>query len=115
MKLDRRWTWHYRALMRLNGQLIGACKGHERPAGGSFDERRKGTAGSAEVDAERDILIAELAMEENALAEVEAALQRIRDGRYGVCEATGRPISSDRLRAIPWTRFSREAAPRHKP
>jgi RNA polymerase-binding transcription factor DksA len=54
-------------------------------------------------------------MEENSFAEVEAALQRIRNGTYGICEATGKPISLDRLRAIPWTRFCREAAPRTPP
>ena len=59
---------------------------------------------------ERDELVAELSLEEVELAEVEAALTRIQEGKYGVCEATGAPIDPERLRAIPWTRFTQAAA-----
>ena len=37
--------------------------------------------------------------------EVDAALKRLEDGTYGVCELTGRPIFWERLEAVPWTRF----------
>jgi RNA polymerase-binding protein DksA len=39
------------------------------------------------------------------LAEIDAALQRIEDGTYGICEVCGKPIGADRLSAIPWTRL----------
>jgi len=48
------------------------------------------------------------------LAEVEAALLRLQNGTYGFCEETGEPISSTRLKVIPWTRFSRAAAARRE-
>lgn len=35
------------------------------------------------------------------LAEVEAALQRLRDGKYGICVRCGKPINPERLSAIP--------------
>jgi RNA polymerase-binding transcription factor DksA len=38
------------------------------------------------------------------LAEVDAALQRVDDGTYGVSEISGRPIPEDRLRAVPHAR-----------
>jgi DnaK suppressor protein len=38
------------------------------------------------------------------LAEVDAALQRLDDGTYGVSEVSGRPIPDERLRAIPYAR-----------
>ena len=41
----------------------------------------------------------------NTLAEIDAALQRIEDGTYGICEVCGKPIGADRLSAIPWTRL----------
>ena len=41
----------------------------------------------------------------DTLAEIEAALQRIEDGTYGICEVCGKPIGADRLSAIPWTRL----------
>lgn len=37
------------------------------------------------------------------------ALQRIEDGSYGICKATGKPISKGRLEAVPHTRYSIEA------
>jgi RNA polymerase-binding protein DksA len=40
---------------------------------------------------------------EDTLHQVDAALQRIEDGTYGVCEICGKPIGEERLRAIPWT------------
>jgi DnaK suppressor protein len=39
-------------------------------------------------------------------AEIEAALKRMDDGSYGVCEGTDEPIGFRRLEARPWTRFS---------
>lgn len=39
------------------------------------------------------------------LGEIEAALQRIEDGSYGVCEVCGKPIGAERLSAIPWARL----------
>jgi DnaK suppressor protein len=44
------------------------------------------------------------------LAEVEAALQRMDEGSYGICEETGEPIPFARLRAEPTTRWTVEAA-----
>ena len=38
--------------------------------------------------------------------EIDAALRRLSDGRYGVSEATGEPIACDRLMLIPWARTS---------
>ncbi len=39
------------------------------------------------------------------LAEIEAALGRIADGRYGVCLACGGPLGLQRLRAVPEARY----------
>ncbi len=44
------------------------------------------------------------------LQEIDAALGRIENGTYGLCEETEEPIEEDRLRAIPWTRLSLEGA-----
>jgi DnaK suppressor protein len=44
------------------------------------------------------------------LAEVDHALDRIREGTYGICEGTGKPIDTRRLRAQPWARYSIEYA-----
>jgi RNA polymerase-binding protein DksA len=44
------------------------------------------------------------------LREINIALQKIKDGTYGICEGTGKPISRARLEAQPWARYSIEHA-----
>jgi DnaK suppressor protein len=39
------------------------------------------------------------------LAEIEAALLRIQEGRYGTCQSCGGPMGLQRLRAIPEARY----------
>jgi RNA polymerase-binding protein DksA len=43
------------------------------------------------------------------LEEIDYALQKIISGTYGICERTGKPISRERLEAIPTARLSLEA------
>jgi DnaK suppressor protein len=38
------------------------------------------------------------------MAEIEAALQRLDDGTYGIDEVTGEPIADERLEALPTAR-----------
>jgi len=101
--------------MRLKARLNAELQARQQEVNASLAESHKDPADTAAEKSERDILIAELGMEKNSIAEIEAALQRIRNGSYGICEATGKPISPDRLRAIPWTRFCKEAAQRAGP
>ena len=46
--------------------------------------------------------------EQKLVAEIDAALARLDDGTYGLCEGTGEAIGYRRLLARPWTRFSVE-------
>ncbi len=39
------------------------------------------------------------------LEEIDAALRRLAEGRYGLCEACGGPMGLQRLRAIPEARY----------
>ena len=41
--------------------------------------------------------------------EVQAALDRLKNNEYGLCEISEEPIGIKRLKAQPWTRFSLEA------
>ena len=42
------------------------------------------------------------------LKEINIALAKIRDGNYGICEGTGKPIAKARLEAKPWAKYSIE-------
>ena len=51
---------------------------------------------------ERDLDLALSAQARDAVDQIDAALERIRKGVYGVCVASGRNVPKDRLVAIPW-------------
>jgi len=65
-------------------------------------------ADSASDEFDHALALTLLAREENALIEINDAIMRILDGKYGVCGETGISIPSRRLRAIPWCRYARE-------
>jgi RNA polymerase-binding transcription factor DksA len=58
---------------------------------------------------DRDFALSMVASEQEALSEIDAAIKRIHDGTYGICEITQKPIAKERLLAVPFTRYSAEA------
>ncbi len=58
---------------------------------------------------DRDFALSLVSSEQEALSEIEAAIKRIHDGTYGVCELTQKPIPKERLLAVPFTRYTAEA------
>jgi DnaK suppressor protein len=107
--LDPKWKIHYDALMDLSAQL-GQRKGGLNEIAKEEQQAfslHMADAGTDEFD--RDFALSMISSDQNALYEIEEALNRIRSGSYGVCELTGKPIEAERLAAIPWTRFSADA------
>jgi DnaK suppressor protein len=68
----------------------------------------------ATIEEENSIELRIRDRERKMLPRVEAALQRIDDGKYGFCEETGEPIGLPRLLARPTTIYSIEAQERHE-
>jgi RNA polymerase-binding transcription factor DksA len=62
--------------------------------------------GTETFEREKDLSILEGL--ESDLAEIEAALQRLDDGTYGIDENTGEPIDEARLEAVPTARTNLE-------
>lgn len=104
-----KWRWHLQTLLRLRERLRRQTRAHLHDAE-SLQHSDSDFGARASEESEFENLLAEVKSGENLLGEVEAALERMRDGSYGVCVATQRTISEARLRALPWTRFSVEAA-----
>lgn len=73
----------------------------------SAQAHHPGDIGTEENEEETLYLLVE--RNQDKLEEIEAALQRIELGTYGVCEDTGTKIQKERLEAIPYTRYSVEA------
>jgi DnaK suppressor protein len=101
-------------LTRLRARLTGEVAEHLHetltPVRGNNDD----FADVAREASEHELLYAEMAAEGDQLAEVEAALERLRLGTYGLCAETGESIDPERLRAVPWTRFCLAAAQRRE-
>jgi RNA polymerase-binding protein DksA len=68
--------------------------------GGWGTDNHPADTASATYDRELDEGLEESA--QNTLRQIDAALARIEDGTYGICEICGKPIGEERLRAIPW-------------
>lgn len=69
-----------------------------------------GDVGSEEQESEMNYLQIERLRE--YIMHINEALERIENKTYGICQATGKPISKGRLESVPHTRYSIEA--KHK-
>ena len=79
----------------------------ERSLGASQAEEGAALGQPADVASDLAEEELDLGLEEAArvrLAEIEAALRRIADGSYGLCEGCGDGLEVGRLRALPWAR-----------
>ena len=54
---------------------------------------------------EQEFTIGLIENEAGELLEIEAALERIEAGTYGMCEACGKPVPKPRLMALPFARL----------
>lgn len=109
-----RWKWHHQALTTLRDRFIRDCKGRLSDAAQPIEPHSMSMADSATDDFDHDLALTLLASSQDALTEVEAALERIAAGTYGICQETKKPIPAARLRAIPWARFRAEVEAAHE-
>lgn len=85
----------------------------EMQVGQSDEELEDFGATNHPADAATDMFLRErnITLNENTndiVAEIDAALERIDNGTYGICERTGEPIAVERLEALPYARYSIE-------
>lgn len=107
---------YYKALLDLRTQVLQGLEMHTKDTlkRSSKDDTGELSAYSqhmADVGTDtfdRDFALSLVSNEQDALFEIEEAIQRIIKGTYGICEITGKPIAKDRLKAVPFTRYSIE-------
>jgi len=114
---DKRLREFKETLLRRRGQIIEDV---QRLNTDAFDRRRgdrgerstmpihMADIGSDNWEQEFDLMLMD--NERAMLREIDAALRRIENRTYGVCQATHRPISIARLNAKPWARYCIEYA-----
>jgi DnaK suppressor protein len=101
-KIPARWSKHYQRLCAERDRLCARDFGSPEASAPKLDDLTD--AASDETAADLSFIAA--CATKDTIFEVLAAIQRIERGTYGICELTGKPIEAERLRAIPWARYS---------
>lgn len=114
-RLSQKELDHYRdLLLARRAEILGLVRGMEQQAlrseGGNLSHMPIHMADIGSDTADQDFALNLAEKERETLAEIDAALLRIEDGSYGVCQATGKPIPKARLDAKPWAKYTIEAA-----
>ncbi len=105
---------YYKLLIELRNHVTGQVDQHAEETLKRSAKEDSGDLSSYGTDGgtdsfDRDFALSLVANEQEALAEIEAAIQRIKAGTYGICEQTQQPINRERLSAVPFTRFTAAA------
>lgn len=111
-QVPKRWRWHYQTLSRLRERLIEERGEHLSDAAEPIERHSMHQADSATDEFDHELALSQLSAAQDALYEMEAAMKRILDGGYGVCEQTGKRIPAARLKAVPWTCFRKDVEAR---
>ena len=91
---------------RLRGDVSqmadSALKKHRSEGNGDLSSMPIHMADLGSDNFEQEFTLSLMETEEGTLGDIEAALERVEDGTYGVCEECGVKIPKKRLNAIPY-------------
>jgi RNA polymerase-binding transcription factor DksA len=108
-EIPQKFRKYYKLLLRLRDDVK---KGLSKLANDNLAMsvgKTKQDAIDQEIESfDSEFAISLMSNEQEALTEIEEAIQRIHEGTYGICELTGKPIEAKRLLAIPFARYSVE-------
>lgn len=115
--IPEKFRRYYKLLIELRNHVTGQLDQHteetlkrsSKDDSGDLSSYGQHMADAGTDTFDRDFALSLVSNEQEALSEVEAAIQRIKAGTYGVCEITQKPIAKERLLAVPFTRYSAEA------
>jgi DnaK suppressor protein len=98
-------THHREKLLALRASLLGDMTQMEDD---SLKDHSKTTSIPTDIEelgsdnADQELTLSLLGSDEDALDQIEAAIERIEDGSYGECVTCGAKIPKSRLEAIPY-------------
>jgi RNA polymerase-binding transcription factor DksA len=115
--IPEKYRRYYKLLIELRNHLTGQIDTHSEETlkrsskddAGDLSSYGQHMADAGTDTFDRDFALSLVSSEQEALSEVESAIKRIKDGTYGICENTQKPIAKERLVAVPFTRYSAEA------
>ncbi|MBC2594159.1 TraR/DksA C4-type zinc finger protein [Ruficoccus amylovorans] len=114
--VPQKWIKYYKALVELRDHVNDGLQLHtadtlkrsNKEDSGDLSGYGQHMADAGTDTFDRDFALSLVSSEQEALYEIEEAIQRIFNDTYGTCEITGEPIAKDRLLAVPFTRYSLE-------
>lgn len=103
-------TQQKESLLKMRSEILNHLKNSKLEDLHSSADQTTEDGDQAQVYLDQNVSFGLKERELNRLREVEAALERIQLGVYGICEETDEPISKKRLQKMPWARLCIEAA-----
>jgi len=94
----------------MNGIEAQALRTNRQDGSGDLSNMPTHPADIGTDNYEQEFTLGLLESERSLLKEIDEALTRIKQGTFGVCVGTGKPISIARLRARPWAKYCIEYA-----
>lgn len=115
-KIPKHFLKYYKELVQLRDKVKqgldfhaeGTLKRSTKDDTGDLSSYSQHMADAGTDTFDRDFALNLLSNEQDALFEIEEAIQRIVKGTYGICEITNKPINKERLEVVPFTRYSIE-------
>ena len=107
---------HFRdLLLQKRREIVGDMSQMEREAlrsasGSNLSNLPLHMADMGTDNYEQEFTLGLMEKDRQLLREINQALSKIMDGRYGICEGTGKVISKARLEVQPWAKYSIEHA-----
>jgi len=97
-----RWSKHHQQLCDERDRLLD----RDCSSGEISSVKMDDLGEAASEESQRCLSLVAARATQTSIVDVLEAIRRIERGTYGVCEMTGEPIEPERLKAIPWTRYS---------
>ena len=88
------------ALLERRRELVREVMETEK--GGQGDDDIKDFGDLASESYEKELLVGLGEHERKILTQIEQAIERLKKGKYGLCQSCGKKIPNGRLAAIPW-------------
>ena len=115
-RIPEKWRRYHKLLVDSRAKLEDVLARHTDEAlkksgkddAGDLSGYSQHMADAGTDTADRDFALNLISSEQAQIKEIDDALERMRQGTYGVCEITGRPIPASRLASVPHTRYSIE-------
>ncbi|MBQ6534085.1 MAG: TraR/DksA C4-type zinc finger protein, partial [Opitutales bacterium] len=114
--VPRKWKKYYKSLVELRKHHSKGVETHSQEVlkrsakddAGDLSSYGQHLADAGSESFERDMAYNIISGQKEILAEIDEAIKRIKNGTYGICEVTGKPIPESRLSSIPYTRCTKE-------